>query len=291
MELRQLEYFAAVADEGGFGRAADRLGIVQSAVSQQVRRLERELGVRLFDRSTRHVRLTGEGERLLTETRAVLAATRRLRETAGDLMAGTDGVLRLGAVQGPGDRLYRTLNELAAIAPWLRVRLKRLPLVDRIDAVRTGGLDAALVRALTAAPGLELLPVWDDPLFAALPAGHPLAAEPALDIAQLAGLPLRLASRAENPPFHDLVLSAFRAAGTEPVPGPPFRGLQETLVEIATGPPSFTVFYEISTRPPIARLAFRPLAGPRLITSLAVPPDPPSLALRHLLTALRQTTT
>ncbi|NEA22753.1 LysR family transcriptional regulator, partial [Actinomadura bangladeshensis] len=72
MELRQLEYFVAVAEEAGFGAAAARIGIVQSAVSQQVRRLERELGVPLFDRTTRRVRLSGAGERLLPEARAVL---------------------------------------------------------------------------------------------------------------------------------------------------------------------------------------------------------------------------
>ena len=70
MEIRQLECVVAIVDEGGFGRAAARLHVVQSAVSQQVARLERELGVRLFDRSTRLVRLTAAGRRLLPEARA-----------------------------------------------------------------------------------------------------------------------------------------------------------------------------------------------------------------------------
>jgi DNA-binding transcriptional LysR family regulator len=290
VELRQLEYFAAVADERGFGRAAERIGIVQSAVSQQIARLERELGVRLFDRSTRHVRLTGHGERLLVEARAVLAAAPRLRDTAADVAAGDGGVLRLGAVRGPGDRLHRTLNALASIAPGLAVRLSHLPVTGRVEAVRTGELDAALVRAATSVPGLELLPFWDDPLMAAIPADHPLATEPVLDTARLAQLPLRLAPRAANPPFHDLILDAARACGSEPLLGPPFRGLLETLAEIAADQSSWTVFYEVMPLPPMARLAVRPLTGPRLTTSLAVPPGPPSPALRHLLRAVHLTT-
>ncbi|WP_344457745.1 LysR family transcriptional regulator [Actinomadura kijaniata] len=287
MELRQLEYFAAVADEGGFGRAAERLGIVQSAVSQQVRRLERELGVRLFDRSTRHVRLTGDGERLLADARAVLAAGGRLHRSAAELAAGDQGVLRLGVVRGPGDRLYRTLDALAEIAPRLQVRLVRLPPAERVAAVRTGELDAALVRARPEAPGLELLPVWDDPLLVALPAGHPRAAGSRPTLADLAHLPLRLAPRAANPPFHDLVTGAFRRAGLEPTPGPPFRGLQETLTEIAAGPPSWTLFYEAAPVPAPSRVAVRPLAEPRLTTFLAVRPDPPAPPIRHLLAAFR----
>ncbi|MFI7537220.1 LysR family transcriptional regulator [Streptosporangium sp. NPDC049376] len=286
MELRQLEYFVAVAEEGGFGRAAERLSIVQSAVSQQIRRLERELGVPLFDRSTRHVHLSGAGERLLPEARAVLAAVRRTRQVAADIGAGIDGVLRLGIVQGPGDRVFRTLNELAAVAPRLQVRLRRLPLLARLSAVRTGELDATLVRALTEAPGLELLPVWTDPLYVVLPAAHRLArsAEPRLQ--DLARLPLRLAAREDNPPFHDLVTGACRDAGVAPPPGPPFTTLQETLAHIGAGAPSWTVFYEVAGLPEFPRVAIRPLAGPRLTTSLAVPPGSPTPALRHLLHSL-----
>ncbi|MFB4270862.1 LysR family transcriptional regulator [Nonomuraea sp. GTA35] len=286
MELRQLAYFVAVAEEGGFSRAAERLSIVQSAVSQQIRRLERELGVPLFDRSTRHVKLSGAGERLLPEARAVLAAAHRARQVATDIRAGTDGVLRLGIVQGPGDRIYRVLNELAAVAPRLQVRPRRLPLPDRLSAVRSGELDAALVRALSGAPGLELLPIWTDPLYVALPAGHPLTRSAELKLEDLADLPIRLAAREDNPPFHDLITDACRAAGTVPPPGPPFTTLQETLADIGVGTPSWTVFYEVTGLPEVPRVAIRPLAGPTLTTSLAVLPGPPTPAVRRLLEIL-----
>ncbi|WJV50188.1 LysR family transcriptional regulator [Streptomyces flavofungini] len=306
MELRQLQYFAAVADAGGFSRAAERLGIVQSAVSQQVRRLERELGVALFDRSTRSVRLSAAGERLLPEAHAVLAAARRTRRVAADLVAGDEGLLRLGTVQGPGDRTYRLLDELRRTAPGLHVRLRRLPLTERLAAVRSGELDAALVRAAATAPGLELLPVWRDPLYVALPEDHPAVAPPdggprsapapspacapPLRLDRLADLPLRLAPREHNPPFHDLVTGALRAAGAQPPLGPPFTTLQETLTDLAeqrAGSPSWTVFYEVTGLPPVPHVAVRRLATPELTTSLAVLPGPPGPPLRHLLRALR----
>ncbi|MFD9886556.1 LysR family transcriptional regulator [Streptomyces alboflavus] len=306
MELRQLQYFAAVADAGGFSRAAERLGIVQSAVSQQVRRLERELGVVLFDRSTRHVRLSAAGERLLPEARAVLAAAHRTRQVAADIAAGDEGLLRLGTVQGPGDRTYRLLDALRRTAPRLRVRLRRLPLAERLAAVRSGELDAALVRAAATAPGLELLPVWRDPLYVALPDDHPAAAAPdggptaapglapadapPLLVEQLADLPLRLAPREHNPPFHDLVTGALRAAGAQPPLGPPFTTLQETLTGMAeqrADSPSWTVFYEVTGLPSVPHVAVRRLAAPELTTSLAVLPGPPGPPLRQLLQALR----
>ncbi|MFD9907288.1 LysR family transcriptional regulator [Streptomyces sp. NPDC059063] len=283
MELRQLQYFAAVADEGGFSRAAERLGIVQSAVSQQVRRLERELGVALFHRSTRSVELSAAGERLLPEARAVLAAAERTRQVAADLASGDGGLLRLGAVQGPGDRVQRLLAELADAAPRLHVRLRRLDLADRLAAVRSGELDAALVRAVAKAPGLELLPVWSDPLYVALPSGHPLAGDASLRLEQLAGLPLRLAPREANAPFYDLVTGALRAAGAQPTLGPPFTTLQETLAEIGGSAPSWTVFYEVTGLPSYPRVAVRPLAAPDVTTYLAVPPGVPGPALRRLL--------
>ncbi|GAB3865535.1 LysR family transcriptional regulator [Dactylosporangium cerinum] len=174
MELRQLRYFVTVAEEGGFGRAAERLHIVQSAVSQQVQRLEREFGVRLFDRSTRHVSLTSAGERLLPEAHAVLLAADRARQVAAGIAAGHDGTLRLGTVHGPGDRIYRLLDELVGLAPQLQIQLRRLTPAERLSAVRSGELDAALIRGVAAAPELELLPMWTDPLYVAVSADHRL---------------------------------------------------------------------------------------------------------------------
>jgi DNA-binding transcriptional LysR family regulator len=286
VEIRQLTYFVTVAEELSFGRAAEQLHIVQPAVSQQVRRLERELGVQLFDRSSRHVRLTAAGERLLPEARAVLAAAGRVRQVAAGIATGTDGILRVGTSQGLGERLDHVLEELRKTAPGLQVRLVSAPGAERIARVRASELDAAFVRAVTTAPGVELLPVWQEPLTVALPATHPLAARPAIQLSQLSGLPLRLAPRQDNPPFHDLILGACAEAGFEPTLGPPFTTAQDALAEIGTGPPTWTVLYTAAADlMPIRRVAFRPLAGLAAQTCLAVPPGPPGPALRRLLDA------
>ncbi|PZG29806.1 LysR family transcriptional regulator [Spongiactinospora gelatinilytica] len=285
MELRQLAYFVMVAETGGFGRAAERLGIVQPAVSQQVARLERDLGIRLFDRTTRHVRLTEAGERLLGEARAALAAADRVRHVAAGLAEDAEATLRLGTGKAPADRLYPALEALAAAMPRLRVRLVKIGVPERLAGVRAGDLDAATVRLVDEAEGLELLPICSDPLLAALPADHPLAAEPVLRLPWLGDLPLRLAARKDDPAFHDFVRAACRAAGIDPPPGPRFVNLPDTLLGIASCPPSWTVFYANTEPPPARTVVYRPLDGVWVTTYLAVRPGPPSAQVRHLLDA------
>jgi hypothetical protein len=106
----------------------------------------------------------------------------------------------------------------------------------------------------------------------------------------LADLPLRRAPREDNPPFHDLLTGACRAAGVAPQAGPPFTTFHETLADIGVGPPSWTVFYEVAGLPDVPRVAVRPFVAPTLTTSLAVPPGPPTPAVRHLLDALTRVT-
>jgi hypothetical protein len=136
------------------------------------------------------------------------------------------------------------------------VRLTARPLPDRLAAVRSGELDAAFVRVLSEAPGLDVLPLWSDPLVAA----HPLAALPELHPAQLADLPVRLAPAEQNRPLH----------------------------EVASSAPSWTVLYAaVAGLTPVRRIAFRPLTAPTPTTSLAVRPGPLPLALQRFLVVCR----
>ncbi|GAB2612100.1 LysR family transcriptional regulator [Streptomyces capparidis] len=285
MEIRQLRYFVAVAETGGFGSAARSLHIVQAAVSQQIHRLERSLGVRLFDRSTRHVRLTPAGERLLTEARAVLAAVEHTRAVAAGLAAERGHSLRLGTTRAFDTRTHLLLDAFTRAAPEVRVRLHPGSPDERLAGVRSGALDAAVVRALDGAPGLVCTPLWTERLIAAVPAGHPLAEHGTLRLGQLADLPLRLAPRGKNPPFHDLITSACREEGFTPVPGPSFTTFQGTLHAIGTEAPSWTVFYPLGDPPVLPRTAQRLLAGPRVTAFLVTRPGQATAPLVRQLTA------
>jgi DNA-binding transcriptional LysR family regulator len=267
MELQQLRYFVTLAEELHFGRAAERLHIVQPAVSQQLRRLEAELGTRLVDRSTRRVALTAAGQRFLPEARAVLAAAERARE----VVAGR-ATLRLGTSTGLGERLPRLLEELARRAPERTVELVRVPAPARLRQVADGTLDAALLRGAPEHPGVRLERLWTDALAVALPAAHPAAGGPTVALARLRDLPLRLPPRTANPALFDLVTAACAAAGYHPSLAPALND-QDMLAAIAAGPPTWTVYYR-------AQAAAIAAAGVRFLD-----PDPPLLVPTSLAVA------
>ncbi|MFD9073507.1 LysR family transcriptional regulator [Streptomyces lasiicapitis] len=288
MELRQLRYFLTVAEELHFGRAAERLHIVQSAVSQQLRRLERELDAELFTRSTRVVRLTEAGHRLLPYAREMLALQARAREAVDELRAEQSATVRLGTSSGLGARLDSVLTAFTRRTGHAQLELVTSSTEERLAQVRSGDLDAALLRGERTDPGLEFLPLWQDPLVAALPAGHELAARQTVELARLADLPLRLAARSRNPALHDLVMVSCRAAGYTPVLGPEFTNDQDTLAAIGHGRPSWTVFYAPhADQLPVPGVVFRPLSDPEPVmrTYLAVRSGPPRAALRALIEA------
>ncbi|HEV2636747.1 MAG TPA: LysR family transcriptional regulator [Actinocrinis sp.] len=310
MELRQLRYFVTVAETLHFGRAAEVLHIAQPSVSQQIRRLEREVGTALLDRSPRHVRLTAAGEKFLPAARDVLAAEEAARAAVAEFAHPARRILRIGTSTGLGDHLDRVLEHLdRAGRPGgqVGVELVAAPVQERLTQVAEGRLDAAFVRGEARVAGLRTIPAWPDPLLVALPARHPVAvaaaargphdlpdiapgsrAEPGIDLAELAGLSLVLTPRHNHPALVDLVVGACAAAGFEPPPGPPSSTLQNTLAAIGTGQPLWTVVYAAHARMMLNdRVAFLPIRGGGLTmtTSLAIRDAPPSAELRALLAA------
>ncbi|WP_410590460.1 LysR family transcriptional regulator [Amycolatopsis sp. lyj-23] len=237
MELRALRYFVTVADELHFGRAADRLHIAQPAVSQQIARLERELGVRLLDRSPRRVRLTAAGQRVLDAARTTLAAAGQVQVAAKEVMT----TVRIGTAAGLTARLERGIDALRERAPEFDVVLVDLPVEARLNALRQGELDLALARGVRSAPGLTVWPAWTERLYAVVSRHHPAADRPAVGLAELAGHPLRVPAREHDPPLHDAVVLALHETELCPKAGRPTGTLQDTIVEVGSEPRTWTV--------------------------------------------------
>jgi DNA-binding transcriptional LysR family regulator len=194
MELRQLTVFVAVAEEASFTRAADRLHMVQSAVSASVRALERELGTALFDRTTRRVELTDTGDALLPEARQVLSAVNAAREAVDQVSGGLRGTLRLGTMQGQAMRpisVSRLVAGFRAEHPGVQVHVSHTGgSVAMAEEVRTGRLDLAFVSLPGRRPaGLTLTPISSERMQIACAPDHPLAARTEVDLAALADEP------------------------------------------------------------------------------------------------------
>ncbi|ATE54522.1 LysR family transcriptional regulator [Actinosynnema pretiosum] len=177
MDLRQLEYLVAVAEERSFTRAAARVHVSQSGVSAQVRQLERELGAELFDRTSRVVALTAAGEVALEHARAALASAAALGQAVGEVAGVVRGSLVVGMVAGCAlTPLFDALAAFHRAHPGVRLRLVEGVSQELVDEVRRGALDLALVGVAQVPEGLEALVVVDDSLVALVPEGHPVAA-------------------------------------------------------------------------------------------------------------------
>ncbi|MEU4684928.1 LysR family transcriptional regulator [Streptomyces xinghaiensis] len=188
MELRQLAYFVAVAEERNFTRAAERLHVAQPGVSAQIRRLEREFGQELFDRSGRTVRLTAAGAAVLPHARTALAAADGARSAVEELTGLLRGTVAIGSVTSHKVDLPGLLADFHRDHPAVEITLTEETTDRLVDGVRTGRLDAAVISVGETVPdGLASVVVDDQPIVAAVAAGHELAVHARLPLAALRG--------------------------------------------------------------------------------------------------------
>lgn len=230
MELRHLRYFVAVAEELHFRRAAERLHVAQPAVSEQVRKLEEELGVRLFDRTQRSVSMTDAGAALLEEARRVLHQAEIAITAARNARDRATTRLRIGHLPDsmPGS-VARAMQLLGASAPRVQISLETGGAVRLIEEVRAQRLDAAVVGLPAPTSGLRATPAGAEGVVAALPVTHPQAVNPFVSIDRLAPERLIVLPADVNPPFHNAVISICRDAGLSPT----FVEVAEARVEHA----------------------------------------------------------
>ena len=208
MELRHLRYFVAVAEELHFRRAAERLYVAQPAVSEQIRKLEAELGVRLFDRTHRSVSLTEPGNALLIEARRVLHQAEVAQHAARNARDSATTRLRIGYVPDalPAS-VPRALQELSTSAPRVEVSLETGATLSLIQSVHDQRLDAAVVGLPAPTRGLRATSLGQQPLIVALPAGDARGFEDEISLSALAPERLVMLPRDANPALHDAIVS------------------------------------------------------------------------------------
>ena len=215
-ELRQLRYFVAVAEERNLTRAAARLHITQQSLSQQIRTLEAQLGVTLFERSRRGVALTNVGAVLLREARPVLAQAERAVETVRRAARGEQGELRVGFLASVANYFMPpVVRALRERHPGVTLHTEDLTIAALVAGLREGTLDAGLSRP-PLVDDLATEVVLREPVAAVLPEGHPLADRTELTLADLADEPWVLTPRASWPPWHRQYDEDFARAGYRP---------------------------------------------------------------------------
>jgi DNA-binding transcriptional LysR family regulator len=259
VELRQLRYFVVLAEELHFGRAAAREHIVQSALSQQLQRLERELGVRLLARTTHHVQLTPGGSALLREARQILAHVDRAA-VAAQRAAGTP-TLRVGVMDASYDSMPLILGAVRDQSPDLVIHQVEAGVPEQLRMLADGRLDVGLGRASLAPVEVEAELFRLDPLGVLVPEHHRLADLPGVPVATLAAEPLLLAAEGRAPEFNQFVVELCRSVGFVPTV---YRGTVESLRAAAdlVAQGRCVVCAPASCRSAAPRIVWRPLVEP-----------------------------
>ncbi len=293
LELRQLRYFIAVAEELHFGKAAERLHMTQPPLSQTIQGLEELLGAPLFERSRRAVALTPAGDALLPEARRMLAQAADLPELVRRAAAGEAGRLALAFVSSadysvlpPFLRLYR------AAYPQVQIALQEATSDRQIDDLLHARIDAGLMippLSDRARVELDYLKVLTEPLILAAPAG--LVAEGAVWLKDAPALPLIIFPRPIAPALHDAILGCFRAAGVTPEIGQEAIQMQTIVGLVSAGMGLALVPQSVSNlmRPGVEYRALRDTT-PLVETGLAWRRDNPSPVLQGFLELLRKNT-
>jgi DNA-binding transcriptional LysR family regulator len=240
MELRHLRYFIAVAEEAHITRAAERLGIQQPPLSQQIRALERELEVQLFRRKPRGVELTDAGQAFLERARAILDQVDRAFATTRRTARGEQGRVVVGFTSSAPFHPFvpRVIRAFREMSPLVSLVLEESGSSELVQGLHNEDIDAAFIRSPMAdVVGLVVRPLLEEEMVVALPAGHPLASgsNGALPLASLANETFILYKRPGGPGLYDTIITACRGAGFSPRVGQEAPRIISTLNLVAAG--------------------------------------------------------
>ena len=285
MELRHLRCFVAVAEELNFRRASERLRVAQPAVSAQIKSLETELHVQLFERTTRSVLLTPAGRVLLQQARGVLGAAAQAEQLARKAEHGLVGTLRVGVIAPAASPwLAKVLRHFHQRFPGVQLSLSEITSADQVQRLRAGELDAGLLRPPVPYPELEFRFVEQSQQVLAVPVGHRLARKRRLDWKDFDGEGLVMIQPSQQHGFYDAFLAACARAGAKVHPAQYAQDVQLKMWLISAGfgiAPTTAALSEVK-RP---GLSFRPLPPglPPIQTVLVWRRDDPSPLVRNFL--------
>lgn len=217
--LVQLTQFVAVAEEMHFGRAAERLHMTQPPLSRQMQLLEKELGVDLFDRSSRSIRLTAAGKSFHADARRLLQQAERTALSVRKASAGKSGLLRVGFTGGSvNSGLAAVLRAARSVVDEVELDLRELVTMAQLEALSNGALDIGLVRPPVTRPDLVARTLIREPLIVALPKNHRLGhSDQPVHITDLHGADLIMYNPIESRYFNELLSSVLHAASVAPV--------------------------------------------------------------------------
>ncbi len=236
MELRQLKYFLAVAEESSFTKAAERVHIAQPPLSRQIKNLEEELETRLFERERHGVRLTGEGEYLKEVAESVLSQLESARTRLEEMRSGRYGQLSVGFIPAASlGRFPHVIKRFKERHPDVSIDLHEHRSVRMRELVRRGVLDVGLVRSQGPDQEFESLPFLREPYVLAFPSGHPLAGKEMLSLGELDGQAMIFFERKDGPVIYDAVLGTFNRLGAAPDIVQCAGTKQTTLALVAAG--------------------------------------------------------
>jgi DNA-binding transcriptional LysR family regulator len=220
VELRHLKYFVAVAEELSFTRAAHRLGMAQPPLSQQVARLERELGVALLERTSRSVRLTRAGAALLAEARVLLTRSEEAVRIVGQVGHGESGAVRIGSVASAfSSVLLHALRAYREAYPAVLPLVYEMEATPQLEALIHRTIDIGFLRSPGPHLGVDIWPLPAESLVAVLPGEHPAvhrAGRRRLPLSELAGERFVMFPRASAPDAYDTIIQACRVGGFTP---------------------------------------------------------------------------
>ena len=299
VELRHLRYFIAVAEEGHITRAAERLGMQQPPLSQQIRAIERELDVQLFRRKARGVELTDAGRALLDHARATLARLDHALETTRRTARGEQG--RISIAVAPTAPFHPfvpgVIRAFRDAYPLVSLTLEESLSGPAVERLRNEQIDVAFLRANMADPqGLAVYPLLEEPMIAALPSRHALARRDggrngAIPLKALADETFIVYARLEGPGLYEATVAACLGAGFTPRIGQEAPRISSTLSLVAVGL-GIALVPASMQRMQMDGVAYRPLRGaapPKAVLNLALRRGDPSVVVRNFLSLVRRT--